>query len=80
MINGKKITIYWYVDNNKSLHVDPKLVDALLENIKSLFGEIKVTRGKKHILLGMTLSIVNRRLKINMKDQLLEAIEAFEVI
>ena len=55
-------------------------MDALLERIKSLFGEIKVTRGKRQKFLGMDLIIVNRKVKVNMKDQLLEAIDAFEVI
>ena len=80
VIDGKQSTVAWYVDDNKASHVDPKVVDALLKKIRSFFGEITVTRGKRHTFLGMDLSIVNRKVKVNMKDQLLEVIDAFEVI
>ena len=80
VIDRKQSTVAWYVDDNKASHVDPKVVDALLKKIRSFFGEITVTRGKRHKFLGMDLSIVNRKVKVNMKDQLLEAIDAFEVI
>ena len=51
-----------------------------MEKIKSFFGEITITRGNEHRFLGMDLTIVKRKLKVNMKHQLLEAIDAFEVI
>ena len=51
-----------------------------MEQIKSFFGEITITRGNEHRFLGMDLTIVNRKLKVNMKHQLLEAIDTFEVI
>ena len=79
-INKKQSTIAWYVDDNKASHVDPKVVDKLLEKINSFFGEITITRGNEHRFLGIDLTIVNRKLKVNMKHQLLEAIDAFEVI
>ena len=44
MINRKQSTVAWYVENNKASQVNPKVVDALLEKIKSFFGELMVAR------------------------------------
>ena len=71
VIDGKQSTAAWYVDDNNTSHVDPTVVDALLKKIKSFFGNITVTRGKRHKFLGMDLSIVIRKVKLNMKDKLI---------
>ena len=34
VINRKQSTAAWYVDDEKASHVDPNVMDALLENIK----------------------------------------------
>ena len=44
-----------------------------------LFGEITVTRGKRHTFIGMDLRIVYPKLKVNMTDQLLKYIDYFEL-
>ena len=56
-INEKQCTVVWYVDDNKASHVDSRVIDNLLDIIKTHFGEIKITRGKKHTFLGMNLRI-----------------------
>ena len=56
--SGKKFTGVWYVDYNKASHVDSIVIDDLLDIIKTHFGEIKITRGKKHTFLGMNLRII----------------------
>ena len=67
-----------YVDNNKASHVDSRVIEDLLEIIKTYFGEIKITRAKKHTLLGMNLRITeDKKIEIEMEDQLMEAIELF---
>ena len=35
MVNGKQCTICWYVDDSKISHVDPKIVDWVIENIEN---------------------------------------------
>ena len=78
-INGKQCTIVWYVDDNKVSHVDPQVVTDVIDLMKSHFGELTVTRGKKHRFLGMNIEInKDRNIEIEMKDQLLEAIHMFE--
>ena len=77
-INGKQCNVAWYVDNNKASHVDSRVIDDLLDQIKTHFGEIKLTRGKKHTFLGMNLRITeDKKIEIEMEDQLMEAIELF---
>ena len=78
IIDRKQCTIAWYIDDNKVSHVDPNVVDGVLNMIRALFGEITVSRGRKHTFLGMNIFMAeNRTIQINMKEQLLEAIELF---
>ena len=53
----KQCTVAWYVDDNKALHIDLRVIDDLLDIIKTHFGEIKIMRWKKHTFLGMNLRI-----------------------
>ena len=79
IINGKQCTIAWYVDDNKISHNDPRVVTEVLNAIKEHFGELVISRGNKHDLLGMKI-VMNRKDKtvtIDMRDQLKEAFEMF---
>ena len=56
MINGKQFTVVWYVDDLKLSHVDPSVVDDMIETIKQEFGkklEVTVRRGQIHDYLGI---------------------------
>ena len=53
IIEGKQCTIVWYVNDNKASHVNRKVIDRLISNTKVHFGDIVITRGKKHSFLGM---------------------------
>ena len=57
LVNGKQCTFVWYVDDNKVLHMEKKLVEDLINNLKKHFGELVVTRGKKRTFLGMNINI-----------------------
>ena len=77
-INGKQCTVAWYLDDNKASHVDSRVIDELLDIIKTHVGEINITIGKKHTFLGMSLRITeDKKIEIEMEDQLMEAIELF---
>ena len=77
-INGKQCTVEWYVDDNKASHVNSRVIDDLLDTIKTHFGEIKITRGKKHTFMGVNIQITeDKKIEIEMEDQLMEAIEIF---
>ena len=48
ILNGKQCTLVWYVDDNKVSHIEAKLVEDLIGDLKNHCGELVVTRGKKH--------------------------------
>lgn len=80
MINGKQCTIAWYVDDNKISHEDPKVVTEILEVMKNHFGDLVISSGDVHDLLGMKIKInrKNKNISIDMREQLSEAFETFE--
>jgi hypothetical protein len=63
MIDGKQMTICIHVDDCKISHVDSKAVDEMIEWLRDNYeviwddgtGKMKVSRGKVHKYLGMTL-------------------------
>ena len=79
MINGKQCTIAWYVDDNKLSHADPRVVTEILDAVKEHFGELVISRGNKHDLLGMKIEIdrKNKNVIIDMRDQIKEAFDTF---
>jgi hypothetical protein len=80
MINGKQCTVGWYVDDNKISHVDDKVVTGIIEKIENRFGKMTVTRGKKHVFLGMHITFHHDTgtVDILMKEQVKEAIQDFD--
>ena len=78
IIDGKQCTIAWYVDDNKISHVDTNVVTNILEKMREHFGDIKIYRGNSHIFLGIGIVLRDdRKFEVEMKDQLLEAVEMF---
>ena len=49
IIQEKKCTIAWYIDNNKISHVNEDIVTRGLKVITEHFGELEISRGKKMI-------------------------------
>ena len=56
-IYGKKCTVAWYVNGNKLSHMDPSVNEKIIEYLRKIWGGVTVTRGKKHIFLGMNITI-----------------------
>jgi Reverse transcriptase (RNA-dependent DNA polymerase) len=86
-VNGKQQTVCWHVDDCKLSHVDPKVNDAFIEVLReqyeSIFedgtGQMKVSRGKIHKYLGMTIDFtVKGQCKVTMFDYIDEIIKMFE--
>jgi hypothetical protein len=82
IVNRKQCTIAWFFDDNKMSHVDSKVVTEVVEKIEERFGKMTVTRGKKHVFLGMKIHYLeNRTAEIDMSDYMREGTEEFpEVI
>ena len=55
----------WYVDDNKVSHVEVKLVENLINNLKKHFGEVVLTRGKKYTFWGVNINITEEK-KVEM--------------
>ena len=77
IIDGKQCTIVFYVDDNKISHKDPNVVTQVIQEIEAYFGKLKVNRGNKHDYLGMNITFRDKKVEIEMKSQIREAIEWF---
>ena len=53
IIDWKKCTIVWYIDDKNISHVDPNVANDILEEIKKKFGDLVIIRGDTHDLLGI---------------------------
>jgi hypothetical protein len=61
MINHKKITLVWHVDNIKISHDEEEEVTRMIKWLKSINGEgMRVSRGRVHDYLGMTLDFTKK--------------------
>ena len=77
-INGKHCTIVWFVDDNKILHIYEEVKTKVIKIIAKHFGEITLSRGKKHKFLGMEIEfLVDGKLSLSMKDCIEESIYLF---
>ena len=58
IIDDKKFTILWYVNDLKTSHVNPAVISSVRADIDAEYGNIAkmtITRGKVHKYLGMTI-------------------------
>ena len=78
VINGKQCTIAFYVDDNKISHEDPEVVTQVIKELSTYFGELKVQRGTKFDILGMTMEFKNKKVYISMVEYLKDAIKTYE--
>ena len=78
IINGKQCTIYWYVDDSKISHVDPKVVDWVIKCLEEQFGKMIVNRGKQHTFVGMDIVFTDEKtVHTSTKRHMIEFFEAF---
>ena len=72
IINVKKSTIIWHVDDLKISHVDPKVVNDVIKKLEAKFGQespLMTSQGKKIEYLGMCIAYtVKGKVKISMYD------------
>ena len=77
MINGKQMTIVWYVDDCKVSHVDANEVTKVLNAIGEHFGDLTVTCGNSHNHLGINFHTRDGKVHMGMKDYILDVFQAF---
>ena len=87
MIEGHQMTICFHIDDCKLSHkksqCNDKMIKYLRKKYESVFedgsGKMKVSHGKVHTYLGMTLDYSTKgQVKISMFDYIDEIITAFE--
>ena len=78
LINGKRCTIVWCTWNDKASHKDPEVVSSAINLMKENFGDLKITRGKKHRFIGMSITLnKSKSIEMGTKELLEEAIDIF---
>lgn len=77
MVNGKQMTIVWYVDDCKVSHVDAEEVTKVLNAIRDHFSNLTITRGNDHTYLGTNFHIRDGKVYMKMKDCILDAFKTF---
>ena len=81
MINGNQHTIMWHVDDLKSSVKDPRVNDRFAKWLNDQYGkekEVTVTRGHKHVYLGMLLDYATPgEVKVNMIEYIEDMIDEF---
>ena len=84
MIKGSQCTIVWHVDDLKISHVDPQVLEEIVQTIKKEFGTgselgypLTVNRGKIHDYLGMVLDYSNPgKVIIDMKQYIKNTLDS----
>ena len=78
IIEGKQCTICWYVDDNKTSHVNPKVVDWAMTNHEGKISKMKVKRGKVHNLVGIYIEMKdNKTVDMSVMDYVLKCFDGF---
>ena len=78
-INGSQCTVCWYIDYNKILHTDPKVVDWVIKELEKQFNKMTVTKGKEHSFVAMDIIFrKDKNFEITMKECLRESIDVFD--
>ena len=77
-IDGTQCTICWYVDDTKISHKDHNVVSDIIQEIEDKFGKMTVTRGKRHVFVGIDIEFVaDGTLRLSMDDYVKECIEIY---
>ena len=58
MVNEKQCTITWYVDNLNISHINSTGVDNIITIIEPRYGTMTVTRGNKHVYIGILIEFI----------------------
>eukprot|EP00957_Ditylum_brightwellii_P032859 2491532-Ditylum_brightwellii.AAC.1 len=72
------MTITWHVDDLKISHAEAAEVTKIIQWFESIYGNVRISRGKHHDYLGMNLDFSEKgKVKISMVPFLKKAIEEF---
>jgi hypothetical protein len=86
-VNGEQLTVCFHVDNCKTLHLTPKIVDKTIERLLSEYENVfkdgtrqmKVHCGKTHKYLGTSLDFSHpNQCRVTMIDYVGEIVVAYD--
>ena len=81
MVDNAQMTVSWHVDDVKVSHINPNHVDEFIAWATAEYGKqspLTVTRGKKHVYLGMTLDYSKKgAVIVDMRDYVKDMLEDF---
>ena len=78
IVDGKQLTVAWYVDDLKISHCDADVVTSTITFLESKFGKMTVTRGKEHEYIGMKIRFNgDKTVSVSMAQHIDEALAAF---
>ena len=77
-INGSTCTISWYIDDVKVSHCNTRVVDDVITQMRDKYISIKVSRGRIHKFLGMTVEFMGQgNIAISMPRYIKECVIKF---
>ena len=56
-IHGGQCTILWYVDEVKISHKNQEVIDNIIRDLQSSFGDLNIQNGNQHTYLGMKIKM-----------------------
>ena len=69
MIEENQCIIVWFVDDNRTLYVNPMLIEKIIRNLKVNFVGIVITKGRKHFFMCINIDTVKEKeWYIDMKE------------
>ena len=78
LINGDQCTITFHVDDLKISHKDAQVVSDIIQMLRSIYGDVLVSRGPDQTYLGMDFDLsIDGEVSISMKGYISEIIEEF---
>jgi hypothetical protein len=82
IVRGKQFTVLCHVDDLKMSHMEYDEVTSMINWLEGIYGDMKVSLGKKQYYLGMTIAYTKKgEVKVTIIDYMKGVIEDFpEVI
>ena len=79
IIDGDQCTISWHVDDNIVTYKKQSAIEYIKKLMVKHFGEMDFIEGEEHTFLGMKITVKDKKVKIDMRDQVNETIDKFEL-
>ena len=77
-INGKQCTVAWYVEENKTSHVEQEVVDDIVAKIGKHLPGLTISTGTEHTFRGIRIKYLDYgTISLNIRDYIQEVVDDF---